>query len=58
MNHYAWTDNFTKEELSADGKIDRDLQNIRKNALNIIDIWIKAKIFNEPESIKIINENN
>jgi len=42
MNHYAWTDGATTGELSSDGVVEGELEDVRKNALGVLDAWMDA----------------
>lgn len=41
MNHYAWTDDATADELAADGPVE-DLALVRAHALSLLDAWLDS----------------
>ena len=58
MNHYAWTDNFTQEELKSDGIIEGNLTNLRNTAFNVIDAWLDYVFSDNTQSLNKLKQNS
>ncbi|MEZ4316305.1 MAG: alpha/beta hydrolase [Myxococcota bacterium] len=48
MNHYAWTDGATEGELAGDGPLGRPLEEVRTDALRVVDAWLDASLRDDP----------
>jgi pimeloyl-ACP methyl ester carboxylesterase len=44
MNHFAWTDDPTDAELGRDGPLERPLDEVRTDALTVLDGWLDASL--------------
>lgn len=44
MNHYAWVDDATESELAGDGPLERDLDEVRADALSVLDVWLDSAV--------------
>ncbi len=48
MNHYAWTDEATERELSSDGEVLGELEDVRSSALDVLDTFLDASLRDDP----------
>lgn len=48
MNHYSWTDDATDAELDGDGPLTRPLEEVRQDALRVLDTWLDASLRDDP----------
>ncbi len=55
MNHYAWTDDASSNELKSDGVNTRPVPELRRDALRVLDAWLDAKLKGEPQALTVAN---
>jgi pimeloyl-ACP methyl ester carboxylesterase len=50
MNHMAWADETTADELENDGPETRPVPIVRRDALRILDLWLDETLLGDPEA--------
>jgi len=54
MNHFDWTDDATPEELAGDGTSTRSLEETRRDAMRVFDVWMDAS-FGDETALDVLN---
>lgn len=58
MNHFAWTDDPNPGELEGDGPLERDLEEIRTDALRVVDAWLSGELLDDAEAQQALDEGD